>query len=110
MADRGHPVEVELRKVIRTVLSLTCETNTDLGRAIGLSGALVGRRLSGTTQWSVPELGKIATHWGIPPSCLLSDLSDVLTALPEDRVAQLRAAKGHQPVHFKPPVTAVVAA
>jgi hypothetical protein len=103
MADRGNPLEVRLREVIKEVLSLTCETHTDLGRAIGLSGALVGRRQSGATQWSIPEVGRLAEHWHIPPECLLAGLDPVLTALPEKRVAQLRAAKGHQPVHFKPP-------
>ncbi|MDF3302937.1 hypothetical protein K388_06689 [Streptomyces sp. KhCrAH-43] len=103
MTDRDDSVEVRLRGVIKEVLSLTCETHTDLGRALGMPGRLVARRQAGTTQWSVPELGQLAGHWNIPPWCLLSDLPDVLLALPEKRVAELRGAKGHQPVHFKPP-------
>lgn len=108
MADQGYPLEVSVREVIKEVMSLTCENFTDLGRAIGMSGALVGRRQSGVTQWGVPELGRLGEHWGIPASCLLTNLKTVLTALPEQRVAQLRAAKGHQPVPFKP--STVVAA
>jgi hypothetical protein len=103
MTDRDDPVEVRLRGVIKEVLSLTCETHTDLGRAIGMEGRLVARRQSGSTQWSVPELGLLASHWDIPPWCLLSDLRSVLAELPEKRVAELRGAKGLQPVHFKPP-------
>ena len=102
MADRGYPLEASLREVIKEVLSLTCENHTDLGRAIGMSGTLVSRRQSGSTQWSVSELGRLAEHWGIPPGVLLAGLKAALLALPEERVAQRRAAKGHQPVPFKP--------
>lgn len=103
MTDRDDPVEVRLRGVIKEVLSLTCETHTDLGRALEMPGRLVARRQNGTTQWSVPELGRLASHWSIPPWCLLSDLPSVLAELPEERVAELRGAKGLRPVHFKPP-------
>ncbi|MFD8666594.1 hypothetical protein ACFV1U_14475 [Streptomyces microflavus] len=102
MNDREDPVEVRLRGVIKEVLSLTCETHPDLGHAIGMPGRLIRRRQNGTTQWSISELGKLADHWNIPPSCLLSDLDGVLAELPEERVAELRSTKGFQPVHFKP--------
>lgn len=110
MADRmggieepqGDPDEL-LRTIVREVRSITCESNADLGRAIGMSGALVGRRQAGTTQWSVREIGALAAHWHIDRWWLHARLEEVLRELPEERVAELRALKGYQPVPFKPP-------
>src|SRR5437879_4156184 len=101
MPEHRHPVEGALRATIASVLAVTGETHTDLGKAIGLSVALVGRRQRGVTPWSVAELGRLAEHWGIPPFSLLSDPRDTLAALPPERVAHLRTARG-LPAHFGP--------
>jgi hypothetical protein len=93
MSEQPHPAEDALRATIRSLLAVTGETHTDLGREIGLSVTLVGRRQRGTTPWSVAELGRIAEHWGIPCSLLFSDPRTALASLPEERVTELRTAK-----------------
>ena len=95
MSDpQRHPIEVMLRASIDAVRAVTGETFTDLGAAIGLSVALVGRRQRGVTPWSVAELGRLGEHWQIPPCALISSPSDALAELPPARVAELRTARG----------------
>jgi hypothetical protein len=68
---------------------ITSESMTEVGAAIGLSISLVGRRQSGTTAWTVPELGRLADHWGIPVMCLFAGPEHVRQAiLQKEPVAQ----------------------
>jgi len=94
VSEQRHPIEVMLRASIDAVRAVTGETFTDLGEALGLSVALVGRRQRGVTPWSVAELGKLGEHWGIPPCALISSPSDALAELPSERIAELRTARG----------------
>ncbi|MFB7836222.1 hypothetical protein [Streptomyces sp. NPDC056056] len=91
-----------VRVIIRHIQSLTQETYVDLGAAIGMRGLLVGRRQNGSTDWSVNELGRIARHWGFELSCLFTTVKDAVAAMDEERLTELRAAKGLSPLDLKP--------
>ncbi|MFH8260506.1 hypothetical protein [Streptomyces roseolus] len=104
MADGEHAALDDVRAIIRHITSLTHETNVDLGKAISMSPALVGRRQSSQSKWSVDELARVAAHWGLDLWCLFTDVDRVMHELPQDRVTELRAAKGLAPLHFKPPM------
>ena len=94
MAVRRHQVESTARASIAAVLNMTGETHTDIGAVVGLSVTIVGRRQRGTTPWTIAELGLLADHWGIRPHLILAGPSETLAALPVERIAKLRTAKG----------------
>lgn len=103
MTGRERDALGTVRVIIKHVMSLTQETYVDIGMAIGMRPAVVGRRQSGTTKWTVDELGCLARHWGVPLWCLFTDVQRVLHEMDVDRVTELRAAKDLAPLHFKPP-------
>lgn len=102
MPGLEHDELENVRVIIRHIRSLTQETHVDLGTAIGMKGLLVGRRQNGSTDWSVNELGRIARHWGLELSCLFTDVKLAVAAMDDERLTELRAAKGLGPLHFKP--------
>jgi len=109
MPEQRHPIEVTLRASIDAIRAVTGETFTDVGAAIGLSVALVGRRQRGVTPWAVAELGRLAEHWEIPPCSLISSPADALAELPQWRVNELRRGRGLAPYPTMPATASVAA-
>lgn len=89
-----HPIEDLIRTSVAAVMTITGESLTDIGRAVGLADTLVSRRQRGQTSWRVSDIGRLADHWRIPPYSLISGPSDAVNALDPSRVAELRDAKG----------------
>lgn len=89
-----HPIEALIRASVAAVTNLTGENLTDVGRAIGLSRALISRRQRGELPWKIADLGRLADHWEIPACALISGPTDALEEMPAGRIDELRAAKG----------------
>lgn len=94
MGVRRHEVEATVRASVAATMNATGETLTALGVVLRLSTNLVGRRQRGVTPWSLAELGELADHWGIPVQCLVAGPTETLAAMPTDRLAELRLARG----------------
>ncbi|WP_331725924.1 helix-turn-helix domain-containing protein [Streptomyces sp. NBC_00470] len=106
-----HTLEGRVRENIKAVRDVTGEHHTDIGRVLGLSVAVVGRRQCGETRWAVAEVELLAEHWRIEASLMFSpEAAKVVAALPRARVEQLRAAKRRRrlpaPTRSKTPVAA----
>ncbi|GGZ89852.1 hypothetical protein GCM10010371_57170 [Streptomyces subrutilus] len=92
--NTAHQVEGLVRGSIAAILNVTGETWTELGAAVGLTTDTVSRRQKGTSAWTLADLGRLADHWRIAPSSLLSGPTEALAKLDVERVKAIRSAKG----------------
>lgn len=92
--NSAHLVEGLVRGSVAAILNVTGETWTELGAAVGLTTDTVSRRQKGTSAWTVADLGRLADHWRIAPSSLLTGPTEALAKLNRERVEMIRSAKG----------------
>ncbi|MFF8868006.1 helix-turn-helix domain-containing protein [Streptomyces sp. NPDC015139] len=99
-----------LRLTVAALMYATGETQTDLGRGLGLSQGQISRKQAGTTAWSLAALDRLAAHYGIPAPELLRGADHAVGLLPAARRAACIGATQttltpHRPT---PPATAPI--
>lgn len=84
--------EAHLRVTVAALMYATGETQADLGRGLGLSQGQVSRKQGGGAKgssWTLGDLDKLSTHYGIPVPELLRGADHAVAMLPAKRRASV---------------------
>ncbi|MEU1707558.1 helix-turn-helix domain-containing protein [Streptomyces sp. NPDC005706] len=79
--------ERHLRLTVAALMFATGETQTDLGRGLGLSQGQISRKQNGVNVWSLADLDRLAAHYNIPAAELLRGADHAVSLLPAARRA-----------------------
>ncbi|MFD5322270.1 helix-turn-helix domain-containing protein [Streptomyces sp. NPDC127098] len=75
----------DLRGTIAALMFATGETQSDLGRGIGLGQTQISRRQAGATPWTLADLDRLAAHYEMQVADLLAGSDHAVRRLPAHR-------------------------
>jgi len=96
------------RATITALMSATGETQAQLASGLRLSQGQISRKQSGRHEWSLSDLDKVATHYGVPVWDLVAGPDVALSKLPAARRREPDMRPGHNPGRGPLPVLSEV--